>query len=120
MLWPLPWVWGGQQRRVLLPHLKGQGTGNTDQSQNLTESEPTLSMHPKPYVNEKLWSAPDVTSTELNGTPYAYLIDIVHSALKQAERDVSENPNDLKAGELLGSLQRMLGALESKAHGNAA
>lgn len=67
--------------------------------------------------NEKIWSAPDVTSTELNGTAYAYLIDIVRSALKQAERDVSENPNDLKAGELLGSLQRMLGALESKAHG---
>jgi hypothetical protein len=79
-----------------------------------------LSTHPKPEVKEKVWTTPNITSTELSGTPYAHFRGIVRSALAQADRDVSLNPNDQAAVELQRSLQRMLEALESKAHRTAA
>lgn len=79
-----------------------------------------MSLHPKPDVKEKVWTTPNITSTELSGTPYAQFRDIVRSALAQAERDVSLNPNDKAAVELQRSLQRMLEAVESNAHRTAA
>lgn len=77
-------------------------------------------MHPEPKAQtKKEWTTPKIRKVDLKSAPYAELIEILRSTLKQAEKDVALNPKDTKALEMQRSLQRMLDGVESN-HGRSA
>jgi hypothetical protein len=78
-------------------------------------SENPLSSHPNTegQTSEGL-DYPDIETIELSSAPYADVIGILRSTLKQAERDVALNPNDQSATELERSIRHMIDDLESK------
>ena len=80
-----------------------------------------MSTHPKTELSpSKQWTPPKVTKIDLSNAPYADVIDILRSTVRQSERDVALNPNDPGAKEMNRSLRRMLDDLESRQSDSAA
>lgn len=79
-----------------------------------------MSTHPTTVSPSKSWTTPKITKIDLNNAPYADVIDILRSTVRQSERDVALNPNDPGAKEMYRSLRRMLDDLESTQSDSAA
>lgn len=80
-----------------------------------------MSTHPNAVISpSKPWTTPKISKIDLNSAPYADVIGILRSAVRQSEKDVSLNPNDAGALELHRSLRRMLDDLESAQSSSAA